>query len=135
MKSKTKAVAKGKFWNVEGCKQFRRKKREMGMSYQQLADFLECKRHALWKWWHGQSRPAVRKRQVVSDRLGIPNEVWLLPEEKKMLQASLEVLNKQQNVTKAITAQRNRVLEALGLNKRKKIPARRERGLEARANA
>jgi transcriptional regulator with XRE-family HTH domain len=113
-KSKAKPEVKGQFWNVDGCKQFRRKKRELGMSYQQLADFIECKRHALWKWWHGLARPAVRKRQVISDRLGIPHEAWLLAEEKKTLRASLAMLDKQKTATKAIAAQRRRVLDALG---------------------
>jgi hypothetical protein len=51
---------------------------------------------------------------VISDRLGIPHEAWLLAEEKKTLRASLAMLDKQKTATKAIAAQRRRVLDALG---------------------
>ena len=111
---KTAKAKMGPYWNLEGCRLFRRKKQELGMSFQQLADLVEGKRHALWKWWHGMARPAPRKRKIICDRMGIKHDSWLTAEERKTLRAALVTLNRQKKMTKALSAQRRRTQEALG---------------------
>lgn len=104
----------GPYWNLEGCKLFRRRKQELGMSFQQLADMVDGKRHALWKWWHGLARPTPRKRKIISSRMNIKHDAWLTAEERDSLRNLLAFLNKQKKMTKAMSARRRSTLEALG---------------------
>lgn len=68
-----------------------RKLRAAAFSLEEIADMVgEVTRHAVHKWRCGRARPHLKQRECLFGALKIPVHEWLLENEKKKLEDSVE---------------------------------------------
>jgi len=130
MKRKTKKAGqnktsekRGEYWNNRGNTALRDKMKKIGLSLQDVAKAIQRKRHAVWKWVHGLSRPVVEVRVRIREEFGIPQDWWLSPAEKASKKAALKELDQSignGKPTKAQLRTRKILCDTLGIKEESK---------------
>jgi len=105
---------RGIYYDFRGPKELRKQKREMELSLQDIAKLVGAKRHAVWKWLRGLSRPVLRVRRRLQYGLAIRMEWWVSPEELAKARESLESFNRQEELTDQMMRDRRKVVKIIG---------------------
>jgi transcriptional regulator with XRE-family HTH domain len=90
----TSEERRGPFYSHRGNRALRDTAKKLGLSLQDVATAIKRKRHAVWKWFHGLSRPTREVKLRIQEEFSIPASWWLTAEEKKSKVDALRELEK-----------------------------------------
>lgn len=84
--------ASGKYALLKAVKELNAKRKKARLSLQEIATAVGRKRHAVWKWLNGLSRPEVPIRLKVQAAYGVKAAWWLHKTEEKAIRAGLQII-------------------------------------------
>lgn len=103
----------GKYASYKAVKELNAKRKKALLSLQDIASTVGRKRHAVWKWLNGLSRPAVEIRLTIHKEYGVAPSSWLTKDEERSIRESLQILNRKEKAGHKLTKPQQRTRKTL----------------------
>lgn len=103
----------GRYSSIAAVRELNKIRKRQGLSLQDIATAVGRKRHAVWKWLNGTSRPEVPIRIEIESVYGIKTVRWITRDEAKMLRLRLADIRKREKRRGRLTKPQRALQKAL----------------------